>query len=404
MKNRIAIIGGGGLGVCTALELANHGFKVHLFEERDDLIRKASFANEGKIHIGLVYALDSPHKTAKEMIRGALHFMAYLKRWIDLNPEDVLSTPFYYLNHARSLLKKEQLLNHYHNCQKVFQEAVSHYNYRYLDLFDSLEAKLIRNESALQHFNPEWVESLYLTNEYAVDVRQIATLLRSAALDNGNVSVYLNTRVTSIKRTKRNYELTLLQDREPQHEAFDIVINASWNGRLELDRQLGLVPNHPWSYRYKLATRVAARIKEEVLPSVTIVQGPFGDLVNFKDQGMYYSWYPKGRMGWSEALSPPDWEEEFIHAVRLDVSKQSYLELGKIIPALNDLHFEDAAIDPVGGVIFAFGNKEVDLVESRLHSRVEVGIQSNDNYYSVNTGKYTLIPLLAVELASLIMS
>jgi glycine/D-amino acid oxidase-like deaminating enzyme len=357
VKNRIAIIGGGGLGVCTALELANHGYDIHLFEASEALRTKASFANEGKIHIGMVYALDKRLKTAKEMIRGALHFMSYLKRWIELKPEDILSTPFYYLNHTDSLLSKEQLWNHYRSCQKLFQEAVSHFKIRYLDLFDKLDVvQLTDHVGELEHFNPELVESLYKTNEYAVDVRQIATLLRSAAMEHEKISIYLKTKVKHLKSTRKYFELALTHGIEHRTEHFDVVINTSWDGRLELDRQLGIMPPYPWSYRYKLATRVISRFKESDLPSVTIVQGPYGDIVNFKDHGMYYSWYPIGRMGWSEDVKPPAWEEKFKHSKRLDISKKSFLELSKIIPVLNTLHFDDKSIDSVGGVIFALGN------------------------------------------------
>ncbi len=405
MKNRIAIIGGGGLGVCTALELANHGYDVHLFEESKALITKASFANEGKIHLGLVYALDTHFQTAKEMIRGALHFMSYLKRWIEVNPEDILSTPYYYLNHTNSLLKGKQLLNYYQSCQSLFKEAASHYNKRYLDLFDRLDVVELNDDAyEFEHFNSDWVESLYKTNEYAVEVRKIATLLRAAIMEQEKVSVCLNTKITNIKSIKNHFKLTLATGIERRNEQFDLVINASWNGRLELDRQLGIIPPYPWSYRYKLATRLISRFKEGDLPSVTIVQGPYGDIVNFKDCGMYFSWYPIGRMGWSEDLRPPPWDEKFDHSTRLAISKMSFQELSKIIPVLNNLSFDDKLIDPVGGVIFALGNEDVNVVRSRLHTRYDIGIQSTGNYHTVNTGKYTLIPLLAVELASRVMS
>ena len=67
--------------------------------------------------------------------------------------------------------------------------------------------------------------------------------------------------------------------------------------------------------------------------------------------------------------------------------------------SLNNLKFNPEDISPVGGVIFALGNTDVDNYESKLHTRYEVGIRTFDNYHSVNTGKYTLIPYLAVKVA-----
>jgi hypothetical protein len=63
------------------------------------------------------------------------------------------------------------------------------------------------------------------------------------------------------------------------------------------------------------------------------------------------------------------------------------------------LEFKPEAVHPVGGVIFALGNTDVDNQESKLHTRHEVGIRSFGNYHSVNTGKYTMVPYLALKMA-----
>lgn len=77
LKNkRIAILGAGGLGACAALELALRGYQVDLFEKHSEPIRKASFVNEGKIHLGFIYALDKDLFTARQMLVDAVHFIS----------------------------------------------------------------------------------------------------------------------------------------------------------------------------------------------------------------------------------------------------------------------------------------------------------------------------------------
>jgi hypothetical protein len=56
-----------------------------------------------------------------------------------------------------------------------------------------------------------------------------------------------------------------------------------------------------------------------------------------------------------------------------------------------------------GGAIFALGETDIDDPESRLHERYKVGITSVGNYHSVDTGKYSLAPLLASRVADRIM-
>src|SRR5689334_14845935 len=59
VNDRIAVLGGGMLGVCTALELAHRGRDVTLLEGAADVMQGASRWNEGKIHLGFLYAADA---------------------------------------------------------------------------------------------------------------------------------------------------------------------------------------------------------------------------------------------------------------------------------------------------------------------------------------------------------
>ncbi|HEX8944702.1 MAG TPA: FAD-dependent oxidoreductase, partial [Gemmatimonadaceae bacterium] len=67
-QGRIAILGGGMLGVCTALELARRGRPVTLIEGATRLLDGASRWNEGKIHLGFLYAADPTLSTATRLI------------------------------------------------------------------------------------------------------------------------------------------------------------------------------------------------------------------------------------------------------------------------------------------------------------------------------------------------
>ncbi len=77
---RIAILGAGGAGACAALELANRGYAVDLYDENPEPLTRASRNNEGKVHLGLVYAKDPSLATARAMIHGAIHFFDCLGR------------------------------------------------------------------------------------------------------------------------------------------------------------------------------------------------------------------------------------------------------------------------------------------------------------------------------------
>ena len=131
--NRIAILGAGGVGVCAALELAGRGHKVDLYDEGDQAITRASENNEGKIHLGLVYAKDPSLQTARTMVLGAIHFAARLNRWIDVHPYDIsTSTPFHYAVHNGTMISTDELETHYNRCKKLFEDACSSTGLSYL--------------------------------------------------------------------------------------------------------------------------------------------------------------------------------------------------------------------------------------------------------------------------------
>ena len=132
---RVAILGGGCTGACAALELAAKGHAVDLYDENPTPISRAGRNNEGKIHLGLLYAKDRSLRTAELMITGALHFASCLNRWIDFSPDTVtFSTPFYYGVHRGTMVSVDELQRHYEHCRRFFEDASATSGLSYLGL------------------------------------------------------------------------------------------------------------------------------------------------------------------------------------------------------------------------------------------------------------------------------
>jgi glycine/D-amino acid oxidase-like deaminating enzyme len=74
MSMCVGVLGGGLQGCCVALALAERGANVVLFDKNDALLSRTAVANEGKIHLGYMYAGDPTLSTAKTMMAGALSF------------------------------------------------------------------------------------------------------------------------------------------------------------------------------------------------------------------------------------------------------------------------------------------------------------------------------------------
>jgi glycine/D-amino acid oxidase-like deaminating enzyme len=87
------VLGGGLQGCCAALALAERATTVTLFDKNDALLRRAAVANEGKIHLGYMYAGDPTLATAKTMMTGALSFAPLLERHLGRSSRSLRGPP-----------------------------------------------------------------------------------------------------------------------------------------------------------------------------------------------------------------------------------------------------------------------------------------------------------------------
>ena len=110
---RVGVLGGGLQGCCVALSLAQHGIDVALFDRNDKLFSRAAVANEGKIHLGYMYANDPSCSTARMMMRGALAFAPFFARHLGLPCDSMtVSRPAAYVVHRDSQRTPEEV-SHY---------------------------------------------------------------------------------------------------------------------------------------------------------------------------------------------------------------------------------------------------------------------------------------------------
>ena len=401
---RVAILGAGNAGTCAALELAGRGLHVDLYDECSEPIRRASFHNEGKVHLGLLYAKDRTLRTAALMIRGALTFASLLDRWVGFDRSRIeISTPFLYAVHAGTMVQVEALQAHYASCQRLFADLQEACGGSYLGLDRSIEIEELPRAELESLLSPEHFVALFRTSELAVDPRTVAVLLREAALAHPRIH-FVRARVLGVARLDRGgLAVSFRQEGEDSVERYDQVANALWHDRLRIDAQMGLGPDHPWLHRYKFANRILVPLADGNIPSVTCVLGPFGDIVNYGRNGLFLSWYPEGMIGSSRDLAPPDWERELTPERRHEVFRRSHAEWVARCPALATLEFRPTDVDPGGGVIFAWGDSDVDDPASQLHERYEIGVHSTGGYHSVNTGKYTMAPCMGMKTAERIL-
>ena len=111
----IAVLGAGLQGICAALAARERGHDVILLEQDRRPMNRASLRNEGKIHLGFIYANDRSLRTARLMLTSALEFTPLLDRWLPgrFDWTTLRSRPFVYLVMRDSLVDPDLLFAHY---------------------------------------------------------------------------------------------------------------------------------------------------------------------------------------------------------------------------------------------------------------------------------------------------
>ena len=402
LSTDILILGAGMQGAGIALELARRGNAVTLLDQDEIPFNRASLRNEGKIHLGLIYANDRSLETAALQLEGALRFRPILDRWLGSDTEwQTLSTPFHYLVAADSVLAPDDLAVHYERIQeRCRRELDAHPDLDYIGERPRCRYRRLATEELAAHFDPDRLAAGFATSELAIDPAPLAAAFRAAIARCSAITFLPSRTVREIGEANGGYLIAGDGPDGPWRIHSRQVVNATWERRLALDRQLGLEP--PKDLLHRLKYRVIARLPDELrgAPSVTMVLGRYGDVVVRPDGTAYLSWYPVGLRGWTHELEPPRaWDAP----CRGEVPTE---EAGEIAAQLL------AGIDPwypgIGratplqvdaGAIVAFGRSDVDDAASGLHDRSRIGVTSRRGYHSVEPGKLTTAPRIAVDAA-----
>jgi glycine/D-amino acid oxidase-like deaminating enzyme len=402
---RIAVLGAGMLGVCTALELARRGIRVTLLEGTADLLQGASCWNEGKIHLGFLYAADPSMRTAKRLIDGGLAFGGLVGRLLGrgleafATPEDDI-----YLLHRASVVDSAGFRAYANRTAELVREAASQAGAApYLaDVTRATVLPLSQSELREVAFSDDIVAGFRIP-ERSVSTLAIADLLRRAVYSEPQVDVRCNTRIDGLRR-RDDGRLEVMTGGAPAPAnfdgPFDVVVNALWEGRPAVDASLGIHPPAPWTHRFRAA--LFARNAKAGFRSAVVCTGPFGDVKCYADGRLYLSWYEAGLLAEGCDIEPPRRFASLTAHRRSEVLRETVEALSRFFPAVRQSVERAEEIEVQGGWVYAVGQGSLTDPASTLHQRDKFDITVNNGYISVDTAKYSLAPWLAARVAQII--
>jgi hypothetical protein len=395
-----AVLGAGIMGSTTALLLAQKGLSITLFDAASKPMSRASRWNEGKIHLGFLYAADSSLETVRRLMPGGLAFKPLMEQLIGTSLNHCSTTDDeIYLIHRDSVVSAEAAAHHFAEVANLLTHAVGTRDYL-VDVSKPKIQQLSRREIE-EIADARQIAAAYRVPERSVSTSWVADRIVEAIASERRIEPRLRSLATGVRLIDGSMSgQWIVETGTTTHGPFDYVVNALWEGKLAIDSTVGLRPQSEWSHRYRLSLFVHTRHPVDS-PSVVFMTGPFGDAKRYSDRDFYLSWYPAGLIAEDRSLDPsiPHLDGE----IREQVERSIVTKLGAIFPTAHAIYQQRESLRVDGGWVFAMGAGSLANPTSTLHRRDRLGIRRHGTYISVDTGKYSMAPFLAAEVANLIV-
>jgi hypothetical protein len=392
----IAVIGAGLTGCITALGFADRGHRVTIFERASRLLSRASTANEGKIHLGYVFSADPSFHTAERLIDDALLFRPLVERWISAADFTAsVCDPFVYAVPTTSALPLAAITGHFARVDARIRIRMEELGLTYLGQPAPVDFR------PLPDFGVDGVSG-FLTQERAVWPQGISAPLTRAIERHPRIGVSFTAEVDRVVEKGEKWRVGFTRADAKDDGPFDIVVNAAWADRRNIDRRSGHPSVGTWFTRYKFGVvlhHASQHLPNAIPQNITATSGPFGDCVYYPaNDSLYASWYPVG-MCFSTTTDQLE-QPVFSPADAQDLMSRTWQGCASFAPALGTLAAlaTPPAADLVGDFIIAKGRSDIHDPESGLHQRSDHGpARLARGYWSIETGKYVSAPRCAME-------
>jgi len=333
------------------------------------------------------------------MLTGALTFAPLLDRWLGPQPwEELRTPPFRYAVMPDSVLDADALESQYARIVEAlstvrgYVEDVVRGPSSYLGQQLWGRVRRGRGDAAGPLVEGQPVEAIFDTEEVGIEPDRVSDAVRRG-LARSNIDVRTRTKVLEARRDASGFAVAVTDtDGALAWWRAPAVVNCLWEDRLRVDASVGVEsPFDRWTYRVKHLVIVRLP-RGSRAPTITMVQGPYGDLTPWSGSRACVSWYPTGRT----ELRTVDRSDVHQPPIRAAHTPDSVVDavlapMSELFPSLEGA----SVVDVRGGVIAAPGATDIDDPASRLHTRANSAVHDHDGWWTVDTGKYTTAPLVA---------
>lgn len=378
----VIVVGGGAGGCCTALKLAEAGYKVILLE-KNKLFSGSSSRTPGRMGLGFHY-VDS--QTAIMYLKATINFVRAFPgfRIGEELPLDHSYRHGRYFITPDSLFSAEEILKTYQKIQSAYAQLIKEDPRN--EVFGPAETiyRILSPEEYSEDVNMSKVAVGIETAEHLLDWPKFSNYLRAKILAEKNITVYEDTAVINVIQhpamTPRYHILTAASnDHSSSIKSFSAsyVINSTWEHLDKLNQLAGFsMPEQVRTNRVKILCEVELPPALINSPSMFFCMGPHCMFSNMGNGRGMMTYAQKTNLEYSTDLEVSE------NAIRLlagqaspeektELSQQIIAGVAQYIPQMQDAKMLDVKF----GVVKTIGEVDIFNCESKFHCRDYHGIR-----------------------------
>jgi glycine/D-amino acid oxidase-like deaminating enzyme len=311
------VIGGGFFGCMTALQLRRRYRRVILVEQEDDLLRRASYHNQARVHHGYHYP-----RSLRTALRSRVNFPRFIERFA---------------------FCIDRSFDKYYAIARHFSKVTAR---QFRNFFELVQAPLLpASADVCRLFNPDLIEEVFRVTEFAFDADRLREGLRRELLE-ADIEIRFQTEALRVNPSTGGRLLLIIQTLQGQTELLSReVFNCTYANlnRLLAASELPLIP-----LQQELTEMALVRVPEPLARlGITVMCGPFFSLMPFPPRGLHslshvrYTPHAAWRAG---SVNPPV-EYQGVHTP--SPRRQSHYtwmvrDAARYLPVLNDCQYVDS--------------------------------------------------------------
>lgn len=250
------VIGGGIVGCSLALQLSQSGQRVLVIEAEPDLLGRASFVNQARVHQGYHYP-----RSLLTGIRSRVNFNLFVRQFADCI--DSSFDQYYAIGKYFSKITASQFKLFCNRIRAEFEPAP---------------------KSVKALFSSDWIDEVYRVKEYAFDAVRLKNKIR-ADLIKEQVQIKLNCEATKVEQFGDGLKVSCSTLGTDQEITAAQVFNCTYSQLNKILTASGL-PIIPLKHELtELALiEVPAALRHT---GITVMDGPFFSIMPFPSRGLH---------------------------------------------------------------------------------------------------------------------